>query len=76
MQGRFKIARNFRLKQQYWIYIHALVRDPDNLDAAIRSAKIHVMLPDRVFQVALAHIDLAASPLSRRQRFNHIHDSE
>ena len=56
------------------VYIHALVQNPNNLDAAIRSAKIHVMLPDRVFQIALAYIDHAALPLSCRQQINHIHD--
>ena len=56
------------------VHIHAPVQDPDILDAAIRSAKIRVMLPDRAFQVAAAHIDLAALPLSCRQRFNHAHD--
>ena len=34
------------------------------------------MLPDRVFQVAVARIDLASLPLSCRQRFNLIQEFE
>ena len=52
------------------VYIPALVQGPNNLYASIKSAKIRVMLPDRVFQIALAYIDRAALPLSCR----HIHD--
>ena len=48
------------------VCILALVQDLDSLDAAIRSAKIHVMLPDKEFQAASARIDLAALLLSCR----------
>ena len=46
------------------VYFHALVHDPNNFDAVVRSAKMHAMLPDGVFQADLARIDLAALPLN------------
>lgn len=43
------------------VYLHALLQDPNNIDAVVRSTKIHKKLTDRVFQAALAHIDLNAA---------------
>ena len=44
------------------VYLHALLQDLSNIDAVVRSMKIHAKLTDdRVFQAALAHIDLTAA---------------